>query len=141
MEKNSILIIDDDAININALMHVLESDYTVYAETEAIYCLDVVKKLCPDLILLDVMMPEIDGFKVAEILKENEDTKKIPIIFITGRDSSEDEVRGFSLGAVDYIRRPVSAPVVKARVEHQLRVINNFVKIRQTATLVSNKDP
>jgi len=111
-------------------MHVLEEDYIVYAETDSVYCLDVVRKLRPDLILMDVMMPEIDGFKVTEILKENKDTKNIPIIFITGRDSSEDEVRGFSLGAVDYIRRPVSASVVKARVQHQFQVVNSYIKIK-----------
>jgi PleD family two-component response regulator len=122
--QNSVLIIDDDLMNIKALMHILESDYTIYAEKNGASCLESAKKIRPDLILLDVVMPEISGFEVIEIIKADEDVKNIPVIFVTGKASPEDEVRGFKLGAVDYITKPFVAPVVKMRIQHQMQIIN-----------------
>jgi len=121
---NSVLIVDDEAMNITALMHILNKDYKVYAEREGVNCLNTAKNLRPDLILLDVMMPEVDGFEVIQQLKSDEQTKDIPVIFVTAKVGAEDEVKGFSLGAVDYIYKPYNPPVIEMRVRHQINLLN-----------------
>ncbi|MCL1845448.1 MAG: response regulator [Defluviitaleaceae bacterium] len=121
---NSVLIVDDEAMNITALMHILNRDYKVYAERDGANCLRTVKNLKPDLILLDVMMPEVDGFEVIRRLKGDEETKDIPVIFVTAKVGSDDEVQGFSLGAVDYIYKPYNPPVIEMRVRHQINLLN-----------------
>ena len=78
----------------------------------------IARKFSPDIILLDIIMPERDGFEVAEILKSDPLTKDIPIIFVTSRDEDFDEIRGFELGAVDYITKPFSPVVLKGRIKH-----------------------
>ena len=99
--KNSILIVDDEAVNIRALIEILSEDYTVYVEKSGLNCYNAALRLMPDLILLDVMMPEIDGFEVIKSLKADEMTQGIPVIFVTGLVSPDDETKGFNLGAVD----------------------------------------
>lgn len=121
---NSILLVDDEAMNITALMHILNQDYKIYAEREGTNCLVAAKNLRPDLILLDIMMPGIDGFEVIRQLKADDDTKDIPVIFVTAKAGAEDEVQGFSLGAVDYVYKPFSAPIIKTRVRHQMNIVN-----------------
>jgi len=128
--ENTVLIIEDDIENIKVLRHILSNDYVVYAERVSKDAVSTVKKLMPDIILLDVMMPDVDGFEVIGRLKSELHTKDIPIIFVTGRTDTEDEVRGFSLGAVDYINKPFSAPVVRMRVAHQMKIINQMREIR-----------
>jgi diguanylate cyclase (GGDEF)-like protein len=128
--KNSVLIIDDEVENIKALRFILGKDYTVYAERVSTNALSTVKKLLPDIVLLDVIMPEMDGFEIIGQLKAEKSTKDIPIIFVTGRTDSEDEVKGFTLGAVDYINKPFSAPVVKMRIAHQIKIINQMREIQ-----------
>ena len=123
-KPNSVLIVDDATANIVALVHILERDYTVYAEKDGKRCVETIKNLRPDLILLDVTMPEISGFDIIKRLKTSENTKDIPVLFVTGNDSPEDEVRGFELGAADYIRKPFSASVIKTRIRHQMQIIN-----------------
>jgi PAS domain S-box-containing protein len=127
--KNSILIVDDEAVNIRALIEILSEDYTVYVEKSGLNCYNAALRLMPDLILLDVMMPEIDGFEVIKSLKADETTQSIPVIFVTGLVSPDDETRGFNLGAVDYIKKPFSDKVVKMRVHHQMEIINQRRKI------------
>jgi len=129
--KNSVLIIEDDAMSITALVHILGEVYTISAEKDGLRCLGLAKKLQPDLILLDIMMPEISGFDVIKALKDDAETKNIPVIFVTGKNDPEDEVQGFSLGAVDYINKPFSKDVVKARIEHQMQIINLKKKERK----------
>jgi CheY-like chemotaxis protein len=118
--KNSIMIVEDETINITALMHILSKDYAIYVEKNSRRCADRAKLLQPDLILLDVMMPDLDGFGVIKILKSDPQTKDIPVIFITGKSTPEDEDKGRSLGAADYISKPFSADTVKARVAQQI---------------------
>ncbi|MCL2249503.1 MAG: response regulator [Oscillospiraceae bacterium] len=127
--KNSILVVDDEAVNIRALIEILSEDYTVYVEKSGLNCYNAALRLMPDLILLDVMMPEIDGFGVIKSLKEDETTKSIPVIFVTGLVSPDDETKGFNLGAVDYIKKPFSDKVVKMRVYHQMEIINQRRKL------------
>jgi len=120
--KNSVLVVDDDPLNIKALMHILNQDYNVYVEKDGNTCLESTKRLKPDLILLDVVMPEISGFDVIKQLKNDADTENIPVIFITGKDSPEDEAKGFSLGAADYIYKPFTPADIKMRIKNQLRL-------------------
>ncbi|MCL1877501.1 MAG: response regulator [Defluviitaleaceae bacterium] len=132
----SILVVDDDAMNITALIHILGEDYTVYAETDGRGCIESAKELNPDLILLDITMPDISGFEVIKILKQDEKTQNIPVIFVTGKNTPEDEERGFTLGAVDYISKPFSKLVVAMRVRHQMQIISQAREIQRLTALL-----
>ena len=129
-KKNSVLIVDDEAINLKALMQILNQEYDVYAEKSGFDCISRAKSLRPDLILLDVLMPGMDGFEVIKRLKEDNDTAEIPVMFITGLSSQESEIQGFSLGAVDYIHKPFVEPIVKVRVQSQMKIVNLFKKVQ-----------
>ena len=123
-EKNSILIVDDESSNIMALTHILSPDYIVYAAKNGHTALEAADKHLPDIILLDIMMPEMNGYEVLAVLKESEKTQHIPIIFVTGLNNDGDEEKGLALGASDYIIKPFSAVIVKLRVHNQMKVIN-----------------
>jgi putative two-component system response regulator len=109
------------ASNISVLMEILRGDYRVLAATNGANALKIARgDPAPDLILLDVMMPEMSGHEVCQRLKAESSTRKIPVIFVTAMNQVEDETQGFALGAVDYITKPVSPPIVKARVRTHL---------------------
>jgi len=118
----SLLIVDDEAINTVVLLEVLADDYTVRVATDSVSALDSVAKAPPDLILLDVMMPGIDGFEVCRLLKDDPALREIPIIFITALNDNADEARGLKLGAVDYITKPFNPGIVKIRVQNHLEL-------------------
>lgn len=136
MEKATILVVDDTPENIDILIGILGDDYKVKVAIDGPRALALVAKSRPDLILLDVMMPGMNGYEVCKLLKQDPLTNHIPIIFVTALSESSDEAQGFALGAVDYITKPVSAPVVKARVKTHLalydqkRLLEQQVKIR-----------
>jgi putative two-component system response regulator len=141
-----LLIVDDEPRNIRALEGVLfPLGYTLLFASNGKECLLLAEKEFPDLILLDVMMPEMDGYEVCERLKQGEMTSKIPVIFVTALSDVEDEKRGFKIGAVDYISKPVSPPIVRARVTTHLalydqsRILEEKV-IERTKDLVSTQD-
>lgn len=113
----SVLVVDDTVENIDILTGVLKDEYNVKAATNGNAALKIAEKTLPDIILLDVMMPEMNGYEVCRRLKENPVTKKIPVIFVTAKDQEGDEVMGFSVGAVDYITKPISPSIVKARIK------------------------
>lgn len=119
-EKNSLLVVDDTPENIDVLRGILGEDYIVRVATSGQMALKIVAAQPPDLILLDVMMPGMDGHEVCRQLKENEATRHIPVIFVTARNEVDDEAQGFELGAADYISKPVSSPIVRARVRAHL---------------------
>ena len=129
-KRNSVLLVDDEAVNIRALIEILSEDYVVYVEKSGKKSIEAAKRLVPDLILLDVMMPEMDGFEVIEALKADNEVNNIPVIFITGLVSPDEEAKGFFLGAVDYIKKPFSEHVVKTRVNHQIKIINQQRRIQ-----------
>ena len=115
--KQTILIVDDSPENITVLGALLRTDYTVRVATNGEKALKIMESdNPPDLILLDVMMPGMDGYEVCRRLKADSRTQNIPIIFITAKTSEADEVKGFNMGAVDYVTKPFSSVVVKARV-------------------------
>jgi adenylate cyclase len=116
----SVLVVDDTETNIDILLGVLGDDYEVSVATDGETALELVAESPPDLILLDVMMPGIDGYEVCRRLKQDIKTREIPVIFITAMSEVSDETKGFDVGAVDYITKPISPPVVKARVKNHL---------------------
>jgi diguanylate cyclase (GGDEF)-like protein len=117
-----ILVVDDVVENVDVLFHLLKADYTLAAARNGLKALRMVEKRPPDLILLDIMMPEMDGYEVCRRLKEKNATREIPIIFITSLSEAIDEARAFNLGAVDYITKPFQPIVVKARIRTHLNL-------------------
>lgn len=120
MDKYTILVVDDIKENIDVLVGTLKKEYKVIFATSGQKALDIVKTQSIDLILLDIMMPEMDGFEVCKQLKKTKETAEIPIIFVTADHEVIDEAKGFELGAVDYIHKPIKPVIVKARVKSQL---------------------
>ena len=120
-EKKVVLVVDDAPANIQVVNSILKDTYKVRIATNGAKALELVNGTpAPDLILLDVMMPEMDGYEVCTRLKAAPETRDIPVIFLTGQTEIEDETRGFEVGAVDYIHKPFSPAVVKARVQTHL---------------------
>jgi putative two-component system response regulator len=120
--KPTVLVVDDIVENIDVVRNILDRDYDVKAATNGQIALRVLEKFEIDLILLDVMMPNIDGYEVCQRIKAQPKYANIPVIFLTAMDTQEDEQRGFDLGAVDYVSKPFSAAILKARVATQLRL-------------------
>ena len=121
--RHTILIVDDAVENVSLMSSVLNASYRTKVAREGETALRLSSMDSPpDLILLDVMMPGMDGYEVCRRLKENPKTFDIPVIFITARSDIEDEQRGLDLGAVDYITKPISPPILAARVRTHLRL-------------------
>ena len=121
LPKQSILVVDDTPENITILSEVLCDDYRIRVATSGEKALKIIySDEPPDLILLDIMMPGLSGLEICRRLKANPDRRRIPVIFVTAMSSIEDEERGLALGAVDYITKPISPPIVKARVRTHL---------------------
>ena len=123
MNKKKILIVDDKPGNLQLLRQILKNDYSLAFAKNGKEALLAVEKHRPDLVLLDIMMPEMDGYETCQNLKKNPLTTEIPVIFVTAMSDVEDEARGFEAGAVDYISKPVSAPIVRARVKNHLSLV------------------
>ncbi|MBF0496540.1 MAG: response regulator [Deltaproteobacteria bacterium] len=121
--KSLILIVDDVPMNLQVLGNILsQENYQIAVATNGRQALSLTENVTPDLILLDVVMPEVDGFEVCRILKSDDRTADIPIIFLTAKSESEDIVKGFELGAVDYLTKPFSTPELLARVRTHLEL-------------------
>lgn len=123
-DKPVVLVVDDTPENIELLVNILREDYRVKVAINGEQALKIIRAAPPDLILLDVMMPGIDGFEVCRRLKADFTTRSIPVIFITAMISVEDELKGLELGANDYITKPISPPIVMARVRTHLALYN-----------------
>ncbi|WP_027179402.1 GGDEF domain-containing response regulator [Maridesulfovibrio bastinii] len=122
--RAKILVVDDERMNLNILSDLLIDDYKVILAKNGTQALERAwSDNPPDIILLDVMMPEMDGYTVLHKLKEDERTKNTPVIFITALDSIEDEATGLEKGAMDYIRKPFHPPIVKARIRNHLTLV------------------
>jgi len=132
IDKPLILIVDDEAANIQVLAACLNDDYRIKVAMSGAQCLQLLlEDEKPDLILLDIEMPGMNGYEVCEQLKSNELKDDIPVIFVTAKDNESDEEKGFNLGAVDYITKPVIPSIVKARV-------NTHVTLKQQRDLLEN---
>ncbi len=122
-DKQKILIVDDERFNINMLVEILESDYETRVAKNGEQALKRARSSNPpDLILLDVMMPDMDGYEVCRRLKADPATRDIPVIFVTAKSEESDELEGLKLGAVDYITKPLSLPIVQNRVRLHLNL-------------------
>jgi len=131
--KNSILIVDDEEINLNVLNGILSQKYTICTAKGGISALALTDQYMPDLILLDIIMPDMNGFEVITALKSFEKTKHIPIIVITALNSTEDEEKALKLGAADFISKPFNNTVVQSRVENHIQIVNQIRHIEQYA--------
>lgn len=139
--KQTVLVVDDTPENIDVMTGILGEEYRVKVALNGEKALELANAdPPPDIILLDIMMPGMDGYEVCQQLKKDQTTNRIPIIFVTAMDEVKDEAKGFELGAVDYITKPVSPPIVLARVQTQLalydqnRILEKKVR-RRTAEL------
>ena len=130
-DKHTILVVDDTPDNLTLMNGLLRDLYKVKVAPSGLKALQILASgPPPDLILLDIMMPEMDGFEVLCRLRESMATREIPVIFLTAMDATQDETRGLELGAVDYITKPISPAIVMARVHNhlQLKVARDFLK-------------
>lgn len=135
-ERSRILVVDDERLNLNVLSDLLRQDYKVILAKNGNQALDRINSdNPPDLVLLDVIMPEVDGYEVLRKIKANDHSKDIPVIFITALDSKQDEARGLEMGAVDYIRKPFHPPIVKARVKNHLTIARQRKLLEALANL------
>jgi len=125
-KEYTILITDDEKSNLLVLGEILSPRYNILTAKNGIRALELAKEHTPDLILLDVLMPDMSGFEVIAKLKEFDATSKIPVIFITGLDNADSEEKGLSLGAVDYIIKPFNKAIVKARVNAHIKIIDQM---------------
>ena len=115
-----VLAVDDEPNNLKLIQQILSKYYDLAFAPNGQIALDIVHKVQPDLILLDIMMPEMDGLEVCRNLKSNPETREIPVIFVTAKSDEFDEAKGLETGAVDYITKPISPPIVQARVKTHL---------------------
>ena len=129
--RRTLLLVDDESTNLQVLRHTLQAQYRLLFAKDGPTALSLVRKERPDLILLDIMMPGMSGYEVCETLKRDEDTRAIPVIFVTALSQVADEHKGLELGAVDYITKPFNPPVVQARVRTHLSLVQ-AEEVRET---------
>lgn len=138
--RPTILVVDDAPDNLTLMSGLLKSRYRVRVAINGYKALDIVQSDAPpDLILLDVMMPGIDGYEVCERLKASPKTREIPVIFLTAKSAVDDETRGLALGAVDYIAKPISPPIVLARVATHLTLKASADFLRDKAAFLETE--
>lgn len=141
-KKSKILIVDDLPENVRMLIETLKNDYATIPATSGEIALEKCQsESLPDLILLDILMPGMDGYEVCKWLKKNERTKEIPVIFITGVSESLDDARAFSLGAADYITKPFNVATVRARVKNQIELRNAILELRRINKIAMDANP
>lgn len=119
-----LLLVDDEPTNLQVLRHALQADYRLLFALDGFKALELVASERPHLILLDVMMPDMNGYQVCRRLKSNPQTEAIPVIFVTALADSDDELEGFEAGGVDYITKPISVPLIQARVRTHLSLVS-----------------
>lgn len=130
MQKHSILVVDDEKQNRALLSELLKDDYKVLLAKNGVQALERAREHLPDLIMLDVLMPEMDGYQVIRELKADKLTSEIPVVFISALDSAGDEEKGLELGAVDYISKPFHPSIVRARVRNHLSLCLALSQLR-----------
>jgi len=136
VKKSKILIVDDSSTNIEILTQMLSDLYEVYSSRESGKALKMVKDHKIDLILLDVEMPVMTGYEVCTLLKTDEETRNIPVIFVTGKSDPEDEEKGLGTGAIDYIIKPFSPAIIKSRIRNHI----NLKNYQDMLSELSNRD-
>lgn len=122
--RPTLLVVDDEPLNLQVLRQILQQDYQLIFARDGEKALALAQAEHPQLILLDIMMPGLTGLETCQRLKQNPQTQDIPVIFVTALADDRDETEGFAVGCVDYITKPVSAPIVLARVKAQLSLVS-----------------
>jgi len=135
-----ILIIDDTPDNIRILNEILRNEYRIFFATSGEQGLEIAKRVLPDIILLDILMPEMDGYEVCSILKSDEITLWIPVIFVTAMVSVEEEAKGLEVGAIDYITKPFSPPIVKNRIRNHLKLKSYSDALKVVSEVLAQKN-
>ncbi len=138
-KKSTILAVDDTPENLDVVKGILGDDYHVKVAINGQIALKIAQSQMPDLILLDIMMPEIDGYEVCRQLKADPQTRDIPVIFLTAKGETADETEGFALGAADYILKPVNAPLLRARVKTHLSLKRNMDELQAAYTVINQQ--
>ncbi|QDE30530.1 diguanylate cyclase [Shewanella polaris] len=133
--KGKILLVDDQVVNIKILHQLLQDDYDIFMARDGQQAIDMCKKVNPDIVLLDIEMPMMNGFDVCAHLKNDPDTEDIAIIFVSGHFDEEKEVKGFQLGAVDFIHKPINPVITKTRVKNQIMLKSQTDLLRTIALL------
>jgi len=136
-KKYSILCIDDESANLKVLSSLLKDDYRLILAKSAAQGMTKTLELMPDLIILDVVMPQMSGFEMIEVLKNNPATTHIPVIFITGLQSVENEEKGLLLGGCDYIHKPFHHSIIRARVKNQIEIVRQRNLLEHIANIDS----
>ena len=133
-DKSTVLVVDDVSVNIEVMIGILEIDYVVKFALNGEKALEIAtKEPQPDIILLDIMMPGMNGYEVCTKLKQDVSTSNIPVIFVTAFDDLSGEVKGFEVGGVDYITKPVVPEIVLARVNTHLKLKEVTEKLAEYA--------
>jgi len=130
-----IFVVDDSSTNLMAAEDVLSEHYDVFTMLSVTIMFDIIDKVTPDLILLDIMMPDIDGFEALKMIQEK--YKEIPVMFLTGRNDPETEARGFEMGVVDFITKPFFGPVLLGRIKKQLQIEDTIRELKNKLKEVS----
>lgn len=133
----TLLVVDDDKHNRLLLAQLLQDDYRILLAKNGQQGFDRAREHLPDLILLDVLMPEMDGFSMIRLLKENDATRQIPVIFISSLDSVDNEALGLELGAVDYVAKPFSPSILRVRVRNHLQLVHQRRLLEELALIDS----
>ncbi|WP_354623199.1 diguanylate cyclase [Psychromonas sp. MME2] len=129
--KSTILIVDDEPLYIDVLAQCLSADYHIIVARNSKEVLQRLKNTIPDLILLDIVMPDVCGYEICESLKESPLFAKIPVIFISALDEMDNEIRGLELGAVDFFSKPFRLPLIKLRIKNHLKLIEQSKLLQQ----------
>lgn len=137
--KQTILAVDDTPENLDVVKGILTPEYVVKAAVNGKMALKIAQAQPPNLILLDIMMPGMDGYEVCTALKADTKTRDIPVIFLTAMDQTRDETKGFELGAADYIMKPVSPPVLEARVKTHLALKQNMDELQKAYGVIKGQ--
>ncbi|GAA0859239.1 diguanylate cyclase [Aliiglaciecola litoralis] len=133
--KPVLLVADDQPLIVRQLYEIFQDDFHVFMASTGVKCLEMAGELLPDIILLDINMPEMDGYETCDKLKTNAATSHIPVIFITSNLEEEDEVKGFEAGAIDFIRKPINATITWARTQSHVEVKRQADLLRSLALI------
>ena len=139
IEQKKIIVVDDMSDNLSALRNILKEIYQVYPCASAAKMFELLEHVYPDLILLDVIMPDMDGYEAIKKLKSNAKYSEIPVIFLTSVHDSQSEIKGLELGAIDYIRKPFVTPLLLQRIKTHLAVMEQQVEIKQLLKLKTDE--
>jgi putative two-component system response regulator len=133
-DRNKIILVDDNMANLAVGRNLLKVFYEVYPAPSVAKLFEILSNIVPDLILLDIEMPEVNGYEAIKRLKSDARYSDIPVIFLTSKNDEGSELEGFNLGAVDYVSKPFSGPLLLKRIENQLLIV------RQKKDLLANQD-